>query len=92
MRACVAPAGRTGARRGGEGTPERAGRASTRLGDSAHSYGLEQLGEKQSLDVSWVLAVLSSIFCLRLFKRSVRAVTLGSKLRATPLGRWVRPG
>lgn len=46
------------------------------------SYGLEEPGGKQGLDLFWFLAVLSSIFCLRLLKLSVRSVSHGSKRSA----------
>lgn len=46
------------------------------------SYGLEEPGGKQGLDLSWFLAVLSSIFCLRLLNLSVRSVSHGGKQSA----------
>lgn len=78
MRACAAP--ERGARRGMEG-PWR-------------KCGFLQLGGargKQGLDLFWFLAVLSSIFCLRLLKLSVRSVSYGSK-RSAVRQRGRRPG
>lgn len=70
MRACAAP--ERGVRGGGWRHP----------GENVDSYGLEEPGGKQGLDLFWFLAVLSSIFCLRLLKLSVRSVSHGSKRSA----------